>query len=100
MGPLTRFARVTIFDKRGMGMSDPVDNVPLLEERMDDVRAVMDAAGIERAALIGFSEGAQLAILFCGHVPAARPGHGPLWRTGSLDLGARLSLGQHQGSAD
>jgi pimeloyl-ACP methyl ester carboxylesterase len=69
MGPLTRFARVTIFDKRGMGMSDPVDNVPLLEERMDDVRAVMDAAGIERAALIGFSEGAPLAILFAATYP-------------------------------
>ena len=55
MGPLRKFARLTVFDKRGMGMSDPVDDVPLLEERMDDVRAVMDAAGIERAALIGFS---------------------------------------------
>jgi pimeloyl-ACP methyl ester carboxylesterase len=69
MGPLTRFARITIFDKRGMGMSDPVDNVPLLEERMDDVRVVMDAAGIERAALIGFSEGAPLAILFAAAYP-------------------------------
>jgi pimeloyl-ACP methyl ester carboxylesterase len=69
MGPLTKFARITIFDKRGMGMSDPVENVPLLEERMDDVRAVMDAAGIERAALIGFSEGAPLAILFAATYP-------------------------------
>lgn len=69
LGPLTQFARLTAFDKRGMGLSDPVDHVPLLEERMDDVRVVMDAVGIEHAAVLGFSEGAPLAILFAATYP-------------------------------
>jgi hypothetical protein len=50
-GALGSFARVILFDKRGTGISDPVLGAPSLEERMDDVRAVMDAAGSERAAL-------------------------------------------------
>src|SRR5436190_18389863 len=50
------FSRLIRFDKRGTGLSDPVPGVATLEERMDDVRAVMDAAGSERAALLGFSE--------------------------------------------
>src|SRR5919206_2677324 len=56
---LASFARLIVFDKRGTGLSDrvPVDEVPILEERMDDVRAVMDAVGSERAALLGVSEG-------------------------------------------
>ena len=44
-----RFARVTIFDKRGTGLSDRVADIPTMEERIDDMRAVMDAAGIERS---------------------------------------------------
>src|SRR4051812_22252408 len=48
---LSSFARLIIFDKRGTGLSDPVAEVPTLEQRVDDVRAVMDAAGSERAAL-------------------------------------------------
>ncbi len=55
------FARVIHFDKRGTGMSDAVSPATILETRMDDVRAVMDAAGSERAAVIGLSEGANLA---------------------------------------
>jgi class 3 adenylate cyclase/alpha-beta hydrolase superfamily lysophospholipase len=66
---LGRIARVIVFDKRGTGMSDPVEGVPTLEDRMDDVRAVMDAAGCERAALMGFSEGAPMSILFAATYP-------------------------------
>jgi len=67
---LSRFARVIGFDKRGSGMSDPVAEVPTLEERMDDLRAVMDAAGSERAVLVGISEGAPMCILFAATFPA------------------------------
>lgn len=65
-----RFARVTIFDKRGTGLSDRVADIPTMEERIDDMRAVMDAAGIERAALFGVSEGGSMASLFAAHYPA------------------------------
>jgi pimeloyl-ACP methyl ester carboxylesterase len=61
---LGSFARVIHFDRRGSGLSDPVPDAPPLEQRMDDVRAVMDAAGSERAALLGISEGATMSILF------------------------------------
>jgi class 3 adenylate cyclase len=66
---LGSFARVVIFDKRGTGLSDPVPEVPSLEQRMDDVRAVMDAVGIESAALLGISEGGALATLFAATYP-------------------------------
>jgi class 3 adenylate cyclase len=66
---LASFARVINFDRRGTGLSDPVNDVPTLEQRMDDVRAVMDAAGVERAALLGFSEGAPMSILFAATYP-------------------------------
>jgi pimeloyl-ACP methyl ester carboxylesterase len=65
---LASFSRVILFDKRGMGMSDRVA-VGTLEDRMDDVRAVMDAAGSERAALLGVSEGAPMSILFAATYP-------------------------------
>jgi pimeloyl-ACP methyl ester carboxylesterase len=65
---LGAFARVILFDKRGMGLSDRVQ-AGTLEERMDDVRAVMDAAGSERAALIGESEGGPLSMLFAAAHP-------------------------------
>src|SRR6516165_465417 len=56
---LASFSRLITFDKRGTGLSDrvPNDKLPTLEERMDDLRAVMDAVGSERAAVLGFSEG-------------------------------------------
>src|ERR1044071_9021497 len=60
---LSRFARVVSFDKRGQGLSDRVSGVASLEERMDDVRAVMDAIGSQRAVLAGFSEGSAMSIL-------------------------------------
>ncbi|HEY1358940.1 MAG TPA: adenylate/guanylate cyclase domain-containing protein [Thermoleophilaceae bacterium] len=63
------FARVLFFDRRGSGLSDPVPEAPSLEERMDDVRAVMDAAGSERAALVGVSEGVPMSILFAATYP-------------------------------
>jgi len=65
-----------LFDKRGTGMLDrvPDSNLPTLEERMDDVRAVMDAAGSERAALFGQSEGASMAILFAATYPERTTG--------------------------
>jgi class 3 adenylate cyclase len=66
---LGSFCRVIIFDKRGTGLSDRTDNVPTLEERMDDVRAVMDAAGSERAAVFGTSEGGAMSMLFAATYP-------------------------------
>ncbi len=66
---LASFARVIVFDRRGVGLSDPVDGAPTLEERMDDLRAVMDAAGSETAALLGMSEGATMCMLFAATYP-------------------------------
>ena len=66
---LASFARVILFDRRGVGLSDPAGGAPTLEERMDDVRAVMDAAGSERAALLGMSEGATMCMLFAATYP-------------------------------
>ena len=61
---LAAFTRVIFFDKRGTGLSDPVSRPPGLAERMDDIRAVMDAAGSQRAALFGVSDGGCLCIAF------------------------------------
>ena len=69
LGRMGSFARVVIFDKRGTGLSDPVPGPPPLEQRMDDMQAVMDAAGIERAALFGISEGGPASILFAATYP-------------------------------
>jgi class 3 adenylate cyclase len=66
---LGAFTRLIIFDKRGTGLSDPVARAPTLEERIDDVRAVMDAVGSERAALIGISEGGPMCALFAATHP-------------------------------
>ncbi|HSI79435.1 MAG TPA: adenylate/guanylate cyclase domain-containing protein [Solirubrobacterales bacterium] len=66
---LGRLSRVILFDKRGMGLSDPVDVAPTLEVRMEDARAVMDAAGSERATIFGMSEGAPMAVLFAATYP-------------------------------
>ncbi len=65
---LASFSRLIMFDKRGTGLSDRVD-VATLEERMDDLRAVMDAAGSERAAVYGGSEGGALALVFAATYP-------------------------------
>jgi len=74
---LAAFSRLVLLDRRGLGMSDPVPHMPTLEERMDDVRAVMDDAGIERASLLGISEGGAMCALFAATFPE---------RTGSLVL--------------
>jgi pimeloyl-ACP methyl ester carboxylesterase len=68
---LASFSRLILFDKRGTGLSDAVsdDHLPTLERRMDDVRAVMDAAGSERAALLGHSEGGNMCIVFSASFP-------------------------------
>lgn len=68
---LASFSRLIIFDKRGTGLSDrvPIDKLPPLDERMDDLRAVMEAAGSERAAVFGFSEGGNLSTLFAASYP-------------------------------
>lgn len=66
---LAEFSRLILFDKRGVGMSDRVPGATTLEERMDDIRAVMDAVGSERAAVMGESEGGPLAILFAAAHP-------------------------------
>jgi class 3 adenylate cyclase len=66
---LAAFSRLILFDKRGTGLSDRMAGVATLEERMDDVRAVMDAAHSERAALYGVSEGGPMALLFTATYP-------------------------------
>ena len=66
---LASFSRLILFDKPGTGLSDPVAGAPTVEQRMGDVEAVMDAAGSERAALIGYSEGGAPAALFAATFP-------------------------------
>jgi pimeloyl-ACP methyl ester carboxylesterase len=66
---LAAFSRLILFDKRGTGLSDRVAGIANLEDRMDDVRAVMDAAGCERAALFGVSEGGPMSLLFAATYP-------------------------------
>jgi pimeloyl-ACP methyl ester carboxylesterase len=68
---LASFSRLILFDKRGTGMSDRVSNerLPTLEQRMDDVRAVLDAVGSESAALLGHSEGGSMSLLFAATYP-------------------------------
>src|ERR1041384_1574243 len=66
---LAAFSRLILFDKRGTGLSDAIAGIASLEDRMDDLRAVMDAAGSTRAALFGFSEGAAMSVLFAATYP-------------------------------
>ena len=81
---LGSFSRLILFDKRGSGLSDPVPEVPTLEQRIDDVRAVMDAVGSEQAALFGISEGGPMSIMFAATHPeraSALVLHGAMART-------------------
>ena len=81
---LASFARLVLFDKRGTGLSDPVSDVPTLEQRVDDVRAVLDACGSERAALFGISEGGPMSVMFAAAHPARASAlilHGAMGRT-------------------
>jgi len=66
---LASFTRLILYDKRGTGMSDRVYPLPSLEQRMDDVRAVMDAAGSARAVVMGISEGGVMSTLFAATYP-------------------------------
>jgi class 3 adenylate cyclase len=74
MEGLGQFAKVAIFDKRGTGLSDRELGVPTFEERMDDIRAVMDAAQFKDAVLIGMSEGVPMSILFAASYPSRTRG--------------------------
>jgi pimeloyl-ACP methyl ester carboxylesterase len=84
---LSAFSRLILFDKRGTGLSDRLGDLPTLEERMDDVRAVMDAVGSKQAALFGISEGGAMSILFAATYPERTRalvlygsyGHFPTW---------------------
>jgi pimeloyl-ACP methyl ester carboxylesterase len=67
---LASFSRLILLDRRGTGLSDRVSELPTLEQRMDDVRAVMDAAGAERAALFGLSEGGAMCLTFAATHPS------------------------------
>ena len=64
LGSLSRFARVITFDKRGQGLSDPTLRAPNLEERTHDTAAIMDAAEMEHAILVGVSEGGPMCLHF------------------------------------
>src|SRR3954454_17031806 len=66
---LASFSRLIVFDKRGTGLSDPIDDAATLEVRANDLRTVMDAAGSEQAAVCGYSEGAATAALFAATEP-------------------------------
>lgn len=73
---LSSFSRLILFDKRGTGLSDrvPVNELPTLEQRMEDVHAVMDAVGSDRAVLIGVSEGGPMCSLFAATYPERTAG--------------------------
>jgi len=71
LGRLGAFSRVILWDKRGTGLSDrvPPDRLPTVEERMEDLTAVLDAAESERAAIVGLSEGAPMSVMFAATYP-------------------------------
>jgi pimeloyl-ACP methyl ester carboxylesterase len=66
---LARKTRLVVWDKRGTGLSDPVTRIPPLDERMDDLHAVLDAVGTDRPALLGVSEGGPMSVLFAATFP-------------------------------
>jgi class 3 adenylate cyclase/pimeloyl-ACP methyl ester carboxylesterase len=69
VAPLVEQTRLVMWDKRGTGLSDPVTHVPPLDERMDDLHAVLDAAEVDRPALLGISEGGPMSLLFAATFP-------------------------------
>jgi pimeloyl-ACP methyl ester carboxylesterase len=90
---LARHARLVVWDKRGTGLSDPVMRVPTLDERMDDLHAVLDAVHVDRPALLGVSEGGPMTILFAATYPD-RVRSLVLYGTAALHPGAtRLPVG-------
>ena len=94
---LAAFSRVIMFDKRGTGLSDRFSELPTLEVRMDDLRAVLDDIGSERTALLGSMEGNHLAALFAATYPertSALVLYDPVAR---FIVGSGLSLGRDRG---
>ncbi|MDZ5622252.1 adenylate/guanylate cyclase domain-containing protein [Nocardioides sp. HM23] len=69
MQRLASFSRLILYDKRGTGLSDPAPGLPAMDERMEDLHAVLDAVGSEHTALLGFSEGGPLSMLFAATYP-------------------------------
>ena len=99
---LASFCRLILFDKRGTGLSDrvPEDRLPTLEQRMDDVRAVMEAVGSERAALLGASEAGPMCLLFAATYPGAHAGAAAVGLLRPLRLATQLHralLGRRDG---
>jgi pimeloyl-ACP methyl ester carboxylesterase len=94
---LASFSRLIVFDKRGTRLSDRVAGsaLPTLEQRMDDIRAVMDAAGSSRAVIFGISEGGPLSTLFCRDLSRANRRADHVWRLRQVDSRRRLSVGPH-----
>ncbi len=92
---LASFSRLILFDKRGTGLSDPVPGPPTLEQRMEDLHAVLDAVGSERAALFGLSEGGPMSILFAATYPE-RTTAMALYGTTPAFLAEGASQGQHE----
>jgi pimeloyl-ACP methyl ester carboxylesterase len=90
---LSSFSRLILFDKRGTGLSDPIDGIPTMAQRMDDIRAVMDQAGSQRAAILGVSEGGTLGMSLAHTHPERAQSLILLWLVGSPDGRARLSMG-------
>jgi pimeloyl-ACP methyl ester carboxylesterase len=90
---LASFSRLILFDKRGTGLSDRVTALPTLEERMDDVRAVMEAVGSERAALLGISEGGPMCSLFAATYPEKTSALVMIGTYAKRDLGSGLPVG-------
>jgi pimeloyl-ACP methyl ester carboxylesterase len=70
---LATFCRVVLFDKAGIGLSDPVAKVRTLDDRAAEIEAVMDAVGFRKAALFGLSEGGPASIIFSGNTTGANP---------------------------
>ncbi len=93
---LAEFSRLILFDKRGMGMSDRVPGTATLEERMDDIRAIMDAIGSKRAAVMGESEGGPLAMLFAAAHPERTVALDPSGRGGPRAHGRRVAVGRRR----
>jgi pimeloyl-ACP methyl ester carboxylesterase len=96
---LASFSRLILFDKRGTGASDRSSAIPDFETRMDDIRAVMDAVGSERAALLGVSEGGPMTLLFAATYPE-RTAAAVLYATGASWMRAAdyCSLKGHSGT--
>jgi pimeloyl-ACP methyl ester carboxylesterase len=97
---LASFSRLILFDRRGTGMSDRVPDreLPTLEQRMDDIRTVMDAVGSERAAIFGVSEGGNMSVLFAATYPE-RTTALVTFGSSQSGSGARTTLGAYPHAA-